>query len=348
MNLKSVSEIPENSKVILRLDTDLPIKDNIILDNSRLVKSLPTIKFLLEKKCKIVIIGHRGRPIGQDLTLSLKPVYLELVSLLNNLINGIFLDDVNDNEKLDLALEKNEIVFLENLRFWKEEENNDQNFLQNILDRCQFFVNDAFAVAHRKNTSITLNKRIETFYGFSFIEEAEKIGKILDNPEKPITIVLGGAKEDKLKYLPDLEKIADNILIGGKLPKLIQNPSPASRDLPLTREAKISVAKLNENGLDLSDEDIEDFKKIINVSKTIIWAGALGYYELEENRKGTNEIAKAIANADAYKIIAGGDTSASIVDLGLGNKIDFICSGGGVMLEYLTKGKLAAWENNTP
>ena len=97
--------------------------------------------------------------------------------------------------------------------------------------------------------------------------------------------------------------------------------------------------------MDLSDEDIENFKQIINVSKTIIWAGALGYYELEENRKGTNEIAKAIANTDAYKIIAGGDTSASIVDLGLRDKIDFICSGGGVMLEYLTKGTLVAWES---
>jgi phosphoglycerate kinase len=345
MNLKSVEEINPNSKVVLRMDTDLPIENNIILDNSRLVKSIPTIKFLLEKKCKIVIIGHRGRPTNSDAVLAgkpnnydenltLKPVYLELMSLLNNSINSVFLDDINDEQKINLALENNEIVFLENLRFWKEEENDDPFFLEDLVKICQFYVNDAFAVAHRKNASIMLYKRMPALYGFSFIEEAKKIEQILQNPQKPITVVLGGAKEDKLKYLSDLEKIADYILIGGKLPKLIQNPE----------NSKVIIAKLNENGLDLSEEDVEKFSEIILQSRTIVWAGALGYYEKEENRKGTNEIARAIADADAYKIIAGGDTSASIVDLGLRDKIDFICSGGGVMLEYLTKGKLVAWE----
>lgn len=335
MKLNNVEQIIPNSKVLLRLDTDLPIENNRILDNSRLVKSLNTIRFLLEKNCKIIVLGHRGRPAGIDSNLSLKLVYLELMSLLNNSASSIFVDDVNNNEKIDSALETNEIIFLENLRFWKEEEANGPSFLENLVKKCNFFVNDAFAVAHRKNASIMLFKRMPTLYGFSFVEEADKIGKILENPERPITVILGGAKEDKLKYLPDLKKIADHVLIGGKLPKLIQDLS----------QEKIFIAKLNERGLDLSDEDVENFKKIINVSKTIVWAGALGYYELEENRKGTNEIAKAIAESNAYKIIAGGDTSASIANLGLKDKIDFICSGGGVMLEYLTKGKLAAWED---
>jgi phosphoglycerate kinase len=184
---------------------------------------------------------------------------------------------------------------------------------------------------------------METFYGFSFVEEVEKISQILESQEKPITVVLGGAKKDKLNYLMDLEGIVDHILIGGKLPKLIQNPS-ALRAPPLDeREAKIIIAELREDGLDLSDEDIAKFSEIIKVSKTIIWAGAMGFYEKENCRMGTEKIAQTIANADAYKIIAGGDTSASIKDLGLKNKIDFICSGGGVMLEFLTKGSLPAW-----
>lgn len=342
MKLKSVKEIIPYSKVVLRIDTDLPIKDNKILDNSRLLKSLPTIKLLLEKNCQIIVLGHRGRPDGYDKNLSLKMVYLELISLIDknekDLVNSVFIDDVNDTEKIELALEANKIIFLENLRFWKEEEENDQKFLQNIVDICQFYVDDAFAVAHRKNTSITLFRRMPALYGLSFTEEAEKIGKILDNPQRPITVVLGGAKEDKLNYLPDLLKIADNILIGGKLPIVDRRSS-------IVDNSKIIWAELSREKTDLSEKDIEKFKEIISNSKTIVWSGALGYYEKEENRKGTEEIAKTIGNAKAYKVIAGGDTSASIINLGLKEKIDYICSGGGVMLEYLTKGKLAAWEN---
>lgn len=346
MRLKSVSEIPENSRVILRLDADLPIENNVILDNSRLVKSLPTIKLLLKRNCKIVILGHRGRPFNKD--LSLRPVYLELMALLENngedIISSVFIEDVNDTDKIHLALNSNNIVFIENLRFWSEEEKNDPNFLLNLVGICQYFVNDAFAVAHRKHASVMLCQKMETFYGLSFVEEFEKISAISKNTQRPITIILGGAKEDKLKYLPELEKLADYILVGGKLPQLIQNPSPASRDLPLTREVKLIVAGLNETGLDLSQKDIEKFKEIISRSKIIIWAGAMGYYESENNRKGTEEVAKMIANADAYKIIAGGDTSASIINLGLKDKIDYICSGGGVLLEYLAKGTLPAWD----
>jgi 3-phosphoglycerate kinase len=158
---------------------------------------------------------------------------------------------------------------------------------------------------------------------------------LIDNPERPLTIILGGAKEDKLKYLDDLEKISDHVLVGGKLPKLISE----------NKDEKVLVAKLREDGLDLSDEDINKFKEIIKVSKTIIWAGAMGLFENASAKKGTEEIAKVVAEAQAYKIIAGGDTGASIRELGLEDKIDYVCSGGGVMLELLTKGKLPAWED---
>lgn len=347
MKLKSVKEIPENTTVILRMDLDLPIENGIILDNQRLVKSLPTIKLLLEKKCQIAIIGHRGRPIGIDDALSLKPVYVELMSLLetngNFGMESVFLDDPGDTVKLELALE-NQIIFLENLRFWPEEEEGESDKLRKLLPNFKIFVNDAFAVAHRKAASVMMYQQMPGYYGLSFIEEAEKIGKLLNNPQRPLTVVLGGAKADKLSYVPELLKIADKVLIGGKLPKLIQNPSPASQDLPLTGEPKIIVANLRDDGMDLSNEDIEKFKETINNSKTIVWAGAMGKYEDKNCKKGTEEIARAIANNPGYKIIAGGDTGASVVDLGLNDKIDFVCSGGGVTLEYLTKGTLPAWE----
>jgi phosphoglycerate kinase len=341
MNLRSVEEILPKTRVILRMDLDVPITDDMIEDDSRLIKSLPTIKLLLEKECKIAIIGHRGRPEGENENLSLRPVYVELMMLLEpegeNLIESVFVEQVGDGEKLDVALANNQIVFLENLRFWKGEENNDPEFLKDLTEVCQFYVNDAFAVAHRKATSVMLYKKLPGFYGLSFIEEANKISKLIENPGRPLTVILGGAKEDKLKYLPELEKIADKVLVGGKLPKI------TNYELRITNE-KIVWAKLRADGLDLSDEDIKIFIEQINNSKTIVWAGAVGFFEDDNCKKGTIEIAKAVANAEAYKVIAGGDTGASIENLGLKDKIDFICSGGGVMLEFLTKGKLPAWE----
>jgi len=210
MNLRSVEEILPKTRVVLRMDLDVPITDDMIEDDSRLIKSLPTIKLLLEKDCKIAIIGHRGRPEGKDENLSLRPVYVELMMLLEpegeNLIESVFVEEVGDEEKLDLALAKNQIVFLENLRFWKGEENNDPEFLKDLTEVCQFYVDDAFAVAHRRAASIMLYKKLPGFYGLSFIEETNKIEKLINNPEKPLTVILGGAKEDKLKYLDDLIK----------------------------------------------------------------------------------------------------------------------------------------------
>lgn len=339
--LRSVEEIPSNVNVIVRMDTDLPIEGNKILDNSRLKKTIPTLRFLMEKNCKIIIIGHRGRPTGFDEKLSLKIVYLELMNLLEidgqNTIESVFVDDIKDDNKIANAVVNNQIIFVENLRFWGEEDLGDTSLFETIKKYSNFLVNDAFAVAHRRNASIILHREIETYYGFSFIEEVEKINQILEKKEKPITVVLGGAKEDKLKYLPELVEMSDYILIGGKLPKLVDRSSIVDC------RNKIVIAKLREDGLDLSDDDIEKFIEIINRSKTIIWSGAMGLYEQENCRKGTQKIALAIAEVDGYKIIAGGDTGASIKDLGLKNKIDFICSGGGVMLEMLIKGDLPAW-----
>jgi phosphoglycerate kinase len=339
--LKSVEEIGSNLNVILRMDTDLPMEKGKILDNSRLKKSIPTIRYLLEKGNKIIIVGHMGRPEGKIVEeLSLKPVYLELMSLLEtngqNTIESVFVDDIKDEKKMGEAIKNNQIIFGENLRFWSEEENGDTSLFSVLRKFAEIFVNDAFAVAHRASASMIIHREMETFYGFSFIEEVEKIGQILEKKEKPLIIVLGGAKKDKLDYLPELEKMADYVLIGGKLPKIIAEQS-------LKYSEKVLVAKLRDDGLDLSDEDIAKFIELISISKTIIWSGAMGFYEQENCRKGTEKIAQAIALVKGYKIIAGGDTSASIKDLGLKDKIDFICSGGGVMLELLTKGTLPAW-----
>ena len=342
--LRSVVEILPETRLILRLDTDLPIEDGVILDNSRLKKSIKTIEFLLKNNCKIAIIGHRGRPTDKDENLSLKTVYLELVSLLEENyieVESVFVENFEDNEKIDLALAANQIVFMENLRFWRGEEENDPTFLKALMEVTQYFVNDAFGVAHRRQASITLHKLMPAFYGLSFLDEVRKIEEVLENPKHPIMVILGGAKTDKLTYLPGLLKIADQVLVGGKLPALIQDSLQPPFDI---EKEKLVVADLKENGLDINEESIHKFKEIIERGGTIIWSGAMGNFEVEENQRGTSEIALAVASSDAYKIIAGGDTRASLIKLGVLERINFVCSGGGALLELLTKGSLAAWE----
>jgi phosphoglycerate kinase len=327
------------------MDLDLPIVNNQILDNSRLRKSLETINMLLQKNCQILILGHRGRPKGVEENLSLRPVYVELMSLLEprgeNIIESVFVDDMGKIKEIDLALGANQIVFLENLRFWEGEEKNEPDFLDQIKELCQFYVNDAFGVAHRKQASIMLWQKMPSFYGLSFIEEVDKIEALVNNPQRPLTVILGGVKKDKLDCVEGLIDLADRILIGGKLPILRQDSGIAGFD-----NEKIKVAELREDGLDLSEKDIESFIATINSSKTIVWAGAMGFFEDENSKKGTEEIARALVNSQAYKVIAGGDTSAAIRGLGLQEKIDYVSSGGGVMLEFLTKRKLAAFNSD--
>lgn len=334
MKLNSVNEILPGIKVVLRLDLDLPFSGNTILDNSRLLKSLPTVKLLLDKNCKILILGHRGRPTGVDEALSLRSAYLELMSLLEpngeGNIESIFLSEIN-LDQIDQALASNQIVFLENLRFWPGEEKNDPNFLAPIVTICQSYINDAFAVAHRAHASITLWQKLPAFYGLSFLDEYSHLETLTNSPH-PLTLVLGGAKEDKLKHLDKLISLCDHILIGGKLPQLLTLQNP-----------KIIPATLTPDTFDIDSESITKFSEIINSSKTIIWAGAMGFYEDPKYRNGTEKISTAIAVTNAYKVIAGGDTSASVAKLNLRDKFDFICSGGGVLLEFLVNQDLPAW-----
>lgn len=340
MNLRSVEEVAANTKVVLQMDLDVPINNGIIEDNFRLEKSIPTIKLLLQRNCKIAIIGYHGRPKGMDPSLSLKPVYVELMSMLENeenMVESVFVADINDKNKLKATLDDCQILFVENLRFWPEEDKGEAQKLREKLSDFEVFVNDALAVSHRESASVMLYKVMPGYYGLSFIEEVSKIEKVLQNPEHPVTIVLGGAKEDKLDYVSDLVNKADNILIGGKLPH-------SEKRTTIVNDSKIIWAGLRNDGFDLSDEDIFRFKEILNNSKTIIWAGAMGKFEDQNARRGTEEIARAVATAPAYKILAGGDTGASVEMLGLKDRIDLVASGGGALLTYLTKGKLPAWE----
>lgn len=334
MNFRSVDLVPENSTILLRLDLDLPIVEGKIIDNHRLVKSLSTINKLLTANCQLIIVGHSGRPTFHDEKYTLRPVYLELMSLLNNNYQSLFLENLDDEPTIKLALSQNQIIFLENIRFWPGETNNDPSFLQPLIDQSQAFVFDAIAVAHHASVSVTLHQYLPTYYGDNFIEEINNLQKILTS-HHPKTLIIGGAKADKIDYLSELANIFDHICIGGKLPQFTDK---------LVYAPNIFVSTLTPDTFDIDQNSIDHVKTLIQKSQTIVWSGAMGYFENPSSKQGTIEIAQSLANSTAsFKVIAGGDTLSSIKELNLLDKIDFVSSGGGVLLEFLAKGKLPAW-----
>jgi phosphoglycerate kinase len=227
---------------------------------------------------------------------------------------------------------------MENLRFWPGEESNDPLFLQNIVEITQGFVNDAFATSHRVAASVMLWQKLPAFYGDNFIEEVKTIGKLREQVARPLTIILGGAKEEKVGYIEGLSQAADQVLVGGRLPTLI----PEEMRNRLNAD-KVIIGRLREDGLDITPETTAKFIEVINSSKSIVMAGAMGLFEKQESLEGTVAVARAVATNSGYKIAAGGDTGAVLMKFGLEDKMDFVSSGGGATLEYLIKGSLPAW-----
>lgn len=342
-NLPTADQVDDNQKVVLSLDLDLPFLDGQILDNSRLIKSMPTIRVLLEKGCRLIIIGHRGRPMVDNLEdreeLSLKPVYVELMSLLEegeDSVSSVFVEETTNRDIIFQALEDNQIVFLENLRFWREENEGKVDFLGHLVEIGSVFVNDALAVAHRESASVLLAKMMPTFYGMAFAREVEKMSQILLEPKKPLLIILGGVKEDKLDQLPILASKADRILIGGKLPTYKEK---------YTNLSNVVWGQLDESGMDIGKLTIDRFISEIEMAGTILLVGAMGKFEDAKHKEGSQLITEAVARSEAVKMAAGGDTKAGILEMGLVDRFDYICSGGGVALEFLARdGKLPAWD----
>jgi len=332
--LPSVKDLPVKQKtVLLRTNYDVPLKkvqSFEVADDTRIVESLPTINYLLGQQAKVIIISHLGRPEGRVVPeLSLKPVEKVLTLLLNCNKQSLFLEA------------RNKVRLLENLRFDPREEKNEESLAKELANLGDFYVNDAFACAHRQHASIVgIPKFLPAAFGFDFIRETEVLDKVRNNPRRPVTVILGGAKGDKLEVVDKLLNWADYLLIGGKLSTLISNSE------------KIFIADLNPEGKDITLESTERFKKIIAQAGTIIWAGPMGVFEDSHYEAGTKAVAEAVVESGAYTVVGGGDTEAALTKFGLTDKVDylvkqqtmFISSGGGAMLEFLAQGTLPGIE----
>ena len=389
MSKKTVRDIDlKDKKVLVRCDFNVPMDENRnITDNRRIVAALPTIKYLLEQNCKIVLCSHLGRPKGEfKKEFSLEPVAKELSKLLGKEV--IMAKDVigEDAENKAKNLKNGEILLLENVRFHREETDNDPEFAKKLASFGEIFVNDAFGTAHRAHASTEgVTKYLPAVSGFLIEKELKFLGDALENPERPFVAILGGSKvSDKIGVIENLLEKVDTLIIGGGMAYTFFKAQGYSVGESLCEEDKCDLAlelmeKAKEKnvkfllpidnkvgkefkpdtesktvksteipdgweGLDIGEETIKLYKEELKNAKTIVWNGPLGVFEFDQFAVGTNEIAKALGDIDAIKIIGGGDSAAAVEKAGLAEKMTHISTGGGASLEFLEGKKLPGIE----
>lgn len=304
----------QNKRVLLRADLDVSIKEGRVDNDYRLRLLLPTINFCLEHAQKTVIIGHLGRPEGEDSSLSLAPVCESLKRLMNRDISFLS-SGFSPGERWR---GESPLVLTENLRFDKREEKIDRGFAKELAEGAEVYIYESFA-NYRESTSLTLIPEVlPTFTGFRFDEEVNALNKVLQNPLHPSLLLASGAKPDKLGIIKKIANNFDKVLLGGLFAK---------------------AEERTQDGLDLNEATTSLFIDEILKAKLIVMNGPVGRYEDGTHDKATKAVLQAILASKAFSVIGGGDTLAAITSLGLSyTPFSFVSTGGGAMLEFLSTG----------
>ncbi len=389
MNKKTVKDIAlEGKKVLVRCDFNVPMGETQkITDNARIVAALPTIQYLLEKHCAIILCSHLGRPKGEfKLEYSLEPVAKELSKLLGKEV--IMAKDVigEDAKEKATKLEQGQILLLENVRFHKEETENDKEFAKQLAQMAEIYVNDAFGTTHRAHASTAgVAEFLPAVSGFLIEKELKFLGNAVADPERPFMAILGGAKvSDKIGVIDHLLEKVDTLIIGGGMAytffkaqgyevgnsiceldkldlarNLMKKAEEKGVKLMLPVDNKIGKEPKEETesktvkcteipkdweGFDIGEETIKQYKEELKKAKTVVWNGPLGLFEVDQFAKGTNEIARALAEIECITIVGGGDSSAALKKAGVEEKMTHISTGGGASLEFLEGKKLPGIE----
>ncbi len=377
MLYKKLSEVSLSGRsVLLRSDLNAPIENGIVSNNERIVRSLPTINYILEAGSRLVIMSHLGRPIENDLfqkEFSLAPIVSSMESLLNRKITLYSLSEIEDLEHLD------EISFIENTRFNTGEKSNDTNLSKRLANLADLFVMDAFATAHRAHASTTgvINFSNDACAGILLDEELTSLSKVKEDSKNSIAI-LGGAKiSTKIGLIDSLSDSMDKVILGGGLantclaakgfdvggslieesslmyakeliknPKIIVPETVVVSDSPEKKGRTIHVNSLNKNEsiFDIAPEALYELKPIIQNSGTILWNGPIGFFEKENFARGTLTIADMIVSSKSFSVLGGGDTIAAAEKAGVIDKIDYVSTAGGAFLEFMEGKKLPAVE----
>ncbi len=363
--LKDLGDI-KGVPVLLRLDLNTPVENGVVVDDYRIRKSLPTILFLKDKGAKIVIISHIEG--GTD---TLEPVHKRL----GKDVPLIFCKDcLEEGSAVITNMNAGDVMLCENIRLYDGEKKNDPEFAKKLASLASIYVNDGFSVSHRKHASIVgVPKFLPGYLGLQFEEEIKNLSKCF-NPPHPFLFILGGAKFDtKLPLVQKFLPIAENIFIGGALAndffkaKGFEVGKSLLSEVPIDLSGYISDPKISlptdvvvsgqsgntekETGEIKQDESIFDagsktvatLKGLISSAKCVLWNGPLGLYE-KGYKQPTLEIAEALAESSAMTVVGGGDTLAAIQELNIENKLGFVSTGGGAMLDFLANGTLPGLE----
>jgi len=365
----------KDERVFIRVDFNVPLAPGgqEITSDKRIRASLPTIKYALEHGAGVILASHLGRPKGKrNPEMSLKPVAKKLEELLGKPVK--MAPDCIGPEVEAMKPAPGEVLLLENLRYHAEEEKNDPEFSKKLASLCDLYVNDAFGSAHRAHASTVgmIAFVPKAAAGLLMDKELEYLGKATTNPERPCVAILGGAKvSDKIEVIQNLMKVVDKLLIGGAMAYTFLKAKGEPTGKSLVEEDKVDLAKqlMSEAGgklllptdhvvatefkagaenktveripdgwmaLDIGPKTIATYEKVIAGSKTIIWNGPMGVFEMPPFDVGTMSLAKAVAASGAISVVGGGDSEKAIKTAGLSDKISHVSTGGGASLEFLS------------
>ena len=383
--MKTIDQINfAGKRALIRVDFNVPLdKDYNITDDNRMTAALPTIKKILADGGAVILMSHLGRPKdGPTDKYSLKHLIPHLSDLLGQQVE--FADDCIGADALakSKALGKGEVLLLENLRFYKEEEKGDVEFAKKLAALGDVYVNDAFGTAHRAHASTAVIAQFfpdAKYFGYLMAGELANAEKVLNGAEKPFTAIMGGAKvSDKIELIEKLLDKVDNLIIGGGMAYTFAKAQGGKIGKSLVEEDKLDlalslIAKAKEKGVNLllptdsviadnfsndanteaaQNDDIKDgwmgldigpasikaFSKVVEASKTILWNGPMGVFEMEKFEAGTKAIAEAVVKATeggAFSLIGGGDSAAAVAKFGFTDEVSYVSTGGGALLEYM-------------
>jgi 3-phosphoglycerate kinase len=375
MNKRSVRDLDVRDKrVLVRVDFNVPVKDGEVTDDTRIRRALPTIRYLLEEGARPILISHLGRPKGEpDPRYAMDPVAARLQELLGEPVKKLDAAVGPEVEEALEDWDGRGVVLLENSRFYPGETSNDPEFADQLAALADLYVNDAFGAAHRAHaTTVGVAERQLAAAGFLMEEEIDYLDKVLKDPERPFVAILGGAKvSDKLGVIESLLGTADSLLIGGAMcftffkaqgyeigNSLVEDDylEEAKRLMEeagdrLVLPGDVVVAEAMEDaesetvpvdgipvgkmGLDIGSKTVDLFSEHISGASTIFWNGPMGVFEIDAFAKGTEGVARTVAESGVTSVVGGGDSVAAVNTLGLEDRMSHISTGGGASLEYV-------------
>ena len=373
----------ENKKALIRVDFNVPLNDNFeVTDTTRIVSAKPTIIKVLEDGGSCILMSHLGRPKGVQDEFSLKHIVSKIEDILGVEVKFASNCVGEEAEGKAEALQPGEILLLENLRFHEEEKKGDKDFAEQLSKLGDIYVNDAFGTAHRAHASTTIVAEFfpeHKCFGSLLAKEIESIKKVMQDGEKPVLAVLGGAKvSSKITVIENILDKVDHLIIGGgmtftfvkaqggNIGDSICEDDKMELALDIMKQAEAKGVKIHIpvdviaadafsndantkimdvreipdgwQGLDAGPKSLENFDAVVNECKTILWNGPLGVFEMESFAKGTIALGESIANSTkngAFSLVGGGDSVAAVKQFGFEDKVSYVSTGGGAMLESL-------------